>query len=268
MEGFVAAELGNAFDVEQAIEWGTLPLVCNNPDQRTQILDAYVNTYIKEEIKEEGAVRKVEPFLRFLAVAGIMNGEMGVGENIAREAKVPRSTVDTYFSILEETLVGHFLPAYRPHAKVREAAARKFYWFDPGVARGAAGLLFDPADAIWRGTALETLLFHELRVYNHTRNRNRLIAYYRTGNQEIDFVIETRKRTTTTKPQLVCIEVKHATEWRRAWEKPMRTLATSDAVHIDRMIGVYRGTEALHFDDLDVLPVQHFLSQLYEGKIF
>lgn len=269
MEGFVAGELGDRFDLSRAIEWGTLPLIWTQPTQSAQTLEAYVNTYIKEEIKEEGAVRKVEPFLRFLEIAGIVNGEVLVRENISREAKVPRSTVDTYFSILEDTLIGHFLPAYRPQAKVREATHAKFYWFDPGVARGAAGLLFDPVDAIWLGKALETYLFHELRVYNHTQQRHRLIAYYRTGaGQEIDFVIEVRKRTATTKARVVCIEVKHATRWRREWETAMRSLAASNTLTIDRMIGVYGGTESAHYDGLDILPIPTFLQQLYAGEIF
>ncbi len=269
MEGFVSKELGQHFDLQRALQWGTLPLIAMQPKHEADILETYVNTYIREEIREEGVVRRVAPFLRFLEVAGIINGEILVKENIARDAKVPRSTVDVYFSILEGTLVGHFLPAYRPQAKVREATHPKFYWFDAGVARGAAGLLRDPVDALWLGRALETLLFHELRVYNQMAGRHRPIAYYRTGaGQEIDFIIETEKRTTTKKPAVVCVEVKHARRWRREWETPMRSLAESRTVNVQRMIGVYSGTDRLHFDGLDVLPVADFLKQLFAGKIF
>jgi len=83
------------------------------------------------------------------------------GQNIAREVGVPRSSVDIYFSILEDTLLVHFLPAYLPRAKVREQIHPEFFWFDPGVAR-AAGLLFDPVDRIWKGSSLETMILHEL----------------------------------------------------------------------------------------------------------
>ena len=51
-------------------------------------------------------------------------------------------------------------------AKVHEAAHPKFYGFDAGVARAATGLHRDPVDRTWRGTALETLIYHELRVFN------------------------------------------------------------------------------------------------------
>jgi len=77
-----------------------------------------------------------------------LNAQLVNAQNIFREACLPRSSVDVYFSILEDTLLGHFLPSYRPRLKVREQAHPKFYWFYPGVARAAAGLLFDPADRL------------------------------------------------------------------------------------------------------------------------
>ncbi|HRZ39347.1 MAG TPA: AAA family ATPase, partial [Candidatus Paceibacterota bacterium] len=166
LEGFTAAELGDRFNLRAALEWGTLPFVALAASDAPDILAAYVNTYLKEEIREEGLVRQVPPFVRFLGVAGQFNGQAVNGHNIAREAAVPRTTVDAYFAILTDTLLGHFLPAWRPGAKVREAAHPKFYWFDPGVARAAAGWLRDPVDRLWLGTALETLVFHGLRVHN------------------------------------------------------------------------------------------------------
>ena len=95
---------------------------------------------------------------------------------------------------------------------MREATHPKFYWFDPwGVARAAAGLIREPTDRLWQGTALETLIFHELRVYNESSRKKRPLVYYRTARGvEIDFVAETRKRHTDGPAHLVAIEVKRA----------------------------------------------------------
>ena len=269
MEGFSYGELGDGFDLNFATQWGTLPLVHAAPQSAADILDAYVNTYIKEEIKEEGIVRRLQPFLRFLNIAGLLNGQVVNGQNIASEAAVPRSTVDTYFSILEDTLLGHFLPAYRPRLKVREQARPKFYWFDPGVARAASGLLFDPVDRMWQGCALETLIYHELRVYNHTRAKNRPLCFYRTGSgAEIDFIIETKKRQSQSSAHVVCIEVKLAQKWNRQWEHSMRSLSDDGRIGVDRMVGVYTGPRAYHFEGVDVLPVVDFLKALHQGEIF
>ena len=268
-EGFTASELGDRFDLSSALEWGTLPFVALAETDAPDILAAYVNTYLKEEIREEGLVRQVPPFVRFLGVAGQLNGQVVNGHNIAREAAVPRATVDSYFAILTDTLIGHFLPAWRPGAKVREAAHPKFYWFDAGVARAAAGLLRDPADRVWLGTALETLIFHELRVHNEISRQHRSLAYYRTpAGVEVDFIIETRKRQSTQPAHVVAIEVKLAEKWDRAWERPMRDLATQPGLKVDRAFGVYTGPRRYEYDDLTVLSAADFLRALHAGEVF
>jgi hypothetical protein len=70
MESFSAFELKDAFKLEFAMNWGMLPFVWNDPNTAADILAAYVNTYLKEELQAEGIIRSVPPFLRFLAVAG------------------------------------------------------------------------------------------------------------------------------------------------------------------------------------------------------
>lgn len=269
LDTFSFVELGHAFDIEFSLEWGLLPRVQMNRNHAADFLSAYVDTYLKEEIKEEGVVRQLPPFLRFLSIAGQLNGQLVNRQNIAREAGVPRSSVDVYFSILEDTLLGHFLTAYRPGAKVREQTHPKFFWFDSGVARAAAGLLFDPVDRIWKGSSLETMILHELKVHNHTQDKHRGIYFYRTGSGvEIDFVVETKKRQQSTIPHVVCLEVKLAEKWDRRWEKPMRSLRDHESIQVDRMIGVYTGARAYHYDGVDVLPVKEFLEQLHHGQIF
>ena len=269
MESFSYAELGKAFNLDFALNWGTLPFVHNEPDTAADILAAYVNTYLKEELLAEGLIRNVPPFVRFLAVAGQINGQILNVQNISREAAVARTTVDTYFSVLSDTLVGHILPAWRPGLKVRETAQPKFYWFDPGVARAVAGLLRDPIDRLWQGTALETLLYHELRVYNEVSGKHRQISYYRTpAGVEIDFIIETARRRPGNPPRVVAIEIKRAERWDPAWNKPMRNLADTSAVKVDRMIGVYCGSRSYRFEDIEVLPLEGFLDALFSGDVF
>jgi len=269
MESFSVAELRSEFDLRFSLDWGLLPFVQNEPEVAADILSAYVNTYLKEELQEEGLIRNVPPFVRFLAVAGQLNGQAVNAQNIAREAAVARSTADTYFTVLSDTLVGHFLPAWRPGLKVREVAQPKFYWIDPGVARAAAGLIREPADRLWQGTALETLIYHELRVYNQVSGKHRPLCYYRTpAGVEVDFVIEAARRRQDSPPRVVAIEVKRAERWDRTWEKSMHSLAGTSGVKVDRMIGVYCGSRTYHFEDVLVLPLAHFVKALYAGEVF
>jgi predicted AAA+ superfamily ATPase len=255
MESFSAAELSDGFNLDLALNWGLLPFVHNEPDDAADILAAHVNTYLKEELQAEGLIRNVPPFVRFLAVAGQINGQMVNVQNIARDAAVARSTVDTYFSVLTDTLVGHVLPAWRPGLKVREAAQPKFYWFDPGVARAAAGLLRDSADRLWQGTALETLIYHELRVYNEISRKHRPLSYYRTpAGVEVDFIIETARRRPGSLARVVAIEVKRAERWDRSSFPPYRTLhlAPFAALREERKAGCLSGkgmTESFKYEE-------------------
>jgi len=269
LAAFSCKELGDAFDVEFSLQWGFLPYVQLDRKNAADILNSYINTYIREEIKEEGIVRSLPPFLRFLNIAGQLNGQRVNKLNISRDAGLPRSSVDVYFSILEDTLLGNFLPAYRPNVKVREQTHPKFYWFDPGVARSAAGLLFEPVDRLWKGIALENIIYHELKIHNLTQNKNRDISFYRTrSGLEIDFIIETKKRRPSSNARVVCLEVKMAEKWNRRWERPMRSLSSSGRIHVDKMFGIYAGKRAYRFDGIDILPLQDFLKRLHQGNVF
>jgi predicted AAA+ superfamily ATPase len=253
----------------QVLEWGTLPMVVLEPEAAKDILSTYVGTYIREEIKEEGLVRKLDPFLRFLDVAGQLNGNLVNAMAVAREAQVPRKSVESYFEILLDTWMAHRLPAFQPGAKVREAGHPKFYWFDPGVARAAARRMDQALDELSRGAAFETLVFAQLRAYERQRGTQRQISYYRTrSGAEVDFVVELERKTLRQPPRVACIEVKSAKRWDSSWEKPMRELAASGTVRTAALVGVYAGETRLERDGVTVLPFSQFVEALEAGELY
>ena len=97
-------------------------------------LSAYIDVYLKEEIKEEALVRNLNTFQRFLEVAALTDGEMINNNNIAQDCGVSANTVGNYFDILEDTLLGFRVPAYTKTMKRRLVQAPRFYYFDIGVA--------------------------------------------------------------------------------------------------------------------------------------
>lgn len=267
METLTSAEIGGG-DFDSLIERGGLPLVINEPELAAETLEAYVHTYLREEIQQEGLIRKTEPFIRFLQIAGTLNGQVVNRLNLSREASVPRATLDVYFSILEDTLIGHHLPAYRPGAKVREAAHPKFYFFDPGVARAAAGYGLQPADSVWKGFALETWLYHELRVWNSVFKKGAHFFYYKTGaDGEIDFVLERSRKTVSKKAEIDLIEVKNSTTWDRRWEAGARRFKESGVAKVHGMWGIYRGDRRYDFDGFKVYPVEDFCRMLGKNEL-
>ena len=104
---------------------------------------------------------------------------------IARDAAVARPTVQGYFDILVDTLVGVWLPAWRPRAKVKEVAHPKFYFFDPGAVRALAGRSREPLDREERGPLLETYVLHELRAW---MNRSGTGGQLAPSRSEVDFI--------------------------------------------------------------------------------
>ena len=74
---------------------------------------AYVQLYLREEIRAEALVRNLPGFVRFLPVAALLNAQVINVAGIARDAGVARTTVQGYLDILE----GHVARA--PVAGVR-----------------------------------------------------------------------------------------------------------------------------------------------------
>ena len=131
-------ELGEDFDLERTLQVGALPLVLDS-DSPHETLRAYVQLYLREEIKGEALVRNLPGFARFLPVAGLFHGQLVNVSGIARDAGVARTTVEGYLGVLEDTLLVRRLPAYEARLRVRERKHPKLYWVDPGVARAAKG---------------------------------------------------------------------------------------------------------------------------------
>jgi len=258
------------FKFQDLIDWGTLPLILSAPDHRAETLEAYIDNYLRQELIEEGIVRKMDPFSRFLYVAGQMNGQILNVENIAREAKVKRPSVDNYFEVLTDTLLGFRLRAYQPGLRVNEVTHPKFYFFDSGVARAAAGLTRDEIDDAYRGFLFETFILNEVSCYNQYLGKKRDLFYYalRSGG-DIDLIIQLQKRTQTRSDRVIAIEIKLGKKIRSEWlDFLIRFDSDQKNTIAQRKIIVYNGTTPETRHGIDILPVEVFLTELYQGKIY
>ena len=134
---FTSVELGSGFHLQSALTHGSLPGLqeIDSNDDRAAFLRAYALTYLKEEIWAEQAVRKLDPFRAFLEVAAQCNSELINYTRIARDVSVDTKTVQSYFAILADTLLGFLLEPYHASVRKRQTQAPKFYFFDPGVKR-------------------------------------------------------------------------------------------------------------------------------------
>lgn len=256
----VYAEYGDLTTLDEALAFGTLPSIVTGKSTRIEQLEAYVGTYLREEIKEEALTRNVGNFGRFLEVAALVNGQVTNLANIARDASIPRATVATYFEILVDTLLGTWLPAWTPRAKVKEVAHPKFYFFDCGVVRAIQKLLRDQVGSAERGILFETWLLNELNAYIAYAGIGGELSYWRTSDgAEVDFIW---KRGAN----IVAIEVKSTSRWKDEYNSGLQSLLSSNLA-IKACYGIYCGHEMLKKSFGFVLPWEEFLRRLYAGDI-
>ena len=235
---------------------GSLPAMIDS-DRYKEDLRAYVGTYLHEEIRAEGLARSIENFSRFLEVAGLSNGEQINFTAVAADAGVPPRTVREHYQILEDTLVGHQLPAYQKTSKRKPAATAKFYFFDVGVANTLRRVsnIEEGSDAY--GRALEHQVFLELRSYLDYRRLDLPLTYWRSRAQhEVDFVLGDE----------IAIEVKAKQRISFRDYKSLNVLA--EEIPLRRRIVVCGEKLPRRADDgTEIMPVAHFFDELWGGQL-
>lgn len=252
---FVSTELPD-FNLEQAVNYGMLPphYLAKNPQRR---LSAYIDVYLKEEIKEEALVRNLNAFQRFLEVAALTDGEMVNYQNIAQDCGVSANTVMSYFDILEDTLIGFRMPAYTKTMKRRLVQAPRFYYFDVGVANHLLHRKNLVRGTVEYGHAFEHLVVQELRAWlGYTQSTDRL-SYWRTyTGQEVDVVIGDAR---------VAIEIKSVEE---VLPRHLKGLKAFKADYPEcRSIIVSLDPIERRMGDVECLPVLKFFKMLWSGEI-
>ncbi|MEK7122825.1 MAG: AAA family ATPase [Patescibacteria group bacterium] len=191
---FTQHELGEQFHLERALAYGTLPKVfsLSSEEDVRNFLRSYAQTYVKEEIRSEGLIRNLDSFRGFLSVVAAENGAILSWSNIAREAGIHAKTVQAHYSILEDTLLGFFLPAYARSLRKRQKTHPKFYFFDTGVVRALTGMLTIPLHpgTSEYGRAFEHFFIAEFLRLNASLQKDFSFSYFATHDIEIDLVVE------------------------------------------------------------------------------
>jgi len=189
---FTYYEIEKSFELDDVLRFGALPSVYGKGEQeKIDLLTAYTNIYLREEIQSEGIVRNLGGFSRFLDVAANQFGEMISFSNVGRECGLPTRTVQSYYEILEDTLVGFRLESWRKSLRKRLTGHPKFYLFDMGVTNAINRCLSVLPDSISRGHLFEQFIVLETyRLLKYLQCESR-IFYWRTNTgAEIDLVVE------------------------------------------------------------------------------
>ena len=199
-------EIPEEIPLSTLLKFGALPPVVKaEKDLKIKLLQSYVNTYLKEEIEREAQLKKMDSFIHFLRLAAYENGNTLNFSNIGREAGVSPKTTQSYFELLQHTLIGFFLYPYLKSQRKRFSKHPKFYFFDTGVVSALQNKL--SVDLIPKtpdyGDFFEHFLILEVMRLNDYFNKEFRFSYFRTERgAEVDLVIETPNE------KLIAIEIK------------------------------------------------------------
>jgi predicted AAA+ superfamily ATPase len=250
MHPFTAAELGKSFSLDKSLQTGLIPVVERSIDP-AKTLSAYVDIYLREEIRAEGLVRNLGAFARFLEIISFSHGTVLNVSNLARECQTGRGIITGYIDILEDLLLAYRLPVFAKRAKRKTASHPKFFLFDNGLYRRLRQRGPLDIESEISGPALEGLVGQHLRAYSDFAIPDSILYYWRSmAGNEVDFVIYGDKI-------FKAVEVKNT--------KVIRPLDYSGLVSFGDdypeagLILLYRGSVLMRHRNILVVPVEQFL---------
>ncbi len=248
-------ELGVKFSLAKQLQRGFLPAVIEHPEPDS-FLNSYVNTYLKEEVQQEGLVRNLSNFARFLEVASFSQASILNMTAVARDCAIERKVVENYFQILEDLLIAERVPVFQKRAKRKMVTHPKFFYFDVGVYRTLRprGPLDQPSEI--GGVALETFVFQELRALNHYKNWNFGIYTWRTqSHAEVDFVLYGEKG-------IFALEIKGSTRIRSEDLKGLNFFL--EDYPNAKAYFLYLGKEKRFIEGIQAIPILDFIYHIHD----
>lgn len=251
---FTRQELGSDFELRKALSIGLLPFVYYSDDPYED-LKSYVADYLKEEIAAEAIARNISAFSRFLEVAALCHGKMVNYTQVGSDAAVPVSTVREYFQILEDTLLGAMLPAYKETKKRKAVGTAKFYFFDNGCVNALTGRKKFPPRTPEFGDAFESYIHHELKSYCSYNQAGELSYWRSTSMFEVDFILDGK----------IAIEVKGKEQISK---KELRGInALKEEGLMERYIVVGMHDRRRIENEIELIPWEDFLTELWSGGL-
>lgn len=259
----VSHEVQKPIELQKVCSYGMLPKAYLSESSREveDYLDTYVNAYLQEEIKGEALTRNLAGFARFLEIAARQNAQITNVSNISKDAMVARLTVQGYFEILCDTMLGSWLQPWKLRTSNKQVLSPKFYFFDSGVARAMTGRIAYPPTSDELGFLFETYIFHEVKTYlSYSRLKYNLYYWRSYDDVEVDLICETRNG-------FVAIEIKSTDRWEKRFHLGFARLKEDMKNKLTNGYGVYGGERSLVSENVKVFPFNQFLKKLWNGEV-
>ena len=257
--GLTAGELGREFDLDRMLNHGYLPR--SLPVRPAQAPARRVRRRLPQG---GGRRRGVGP-----QPAGLLGPSSTPQRSATPSSSTSRASAATVASratpsevtsqILEDTLLGRWLPAYRKRPKRRVIGAPKFYFSDVGVVNHLSLAWRAGAGSELYGKAFENWVMHELSAFVRYREVDGELSYWRLASGvEVDFVLGDMR---------LAIEAKSSERVTSDHLAGLRTLV-QDHPRVRRRIVVCREPRARRTEDgIEILPASVFVQRLWTGEL-
>jgi predicted AAA+ superfamily ATPase len=128
-------------DLLTRLAFGELPgIVTAEEAHRAEMLHAYTQLHLEEEMRREAMVKDWPAFVRFLRLAAVESGQMVNYNKISKDVGLSVPTIKNHYQLLEDMFLGFRLPAFSGSPRKNLLSTDRFQFFDLGIRHAAAGL--------------------------------------------------------------------------------------------------------------------------------
>ena len=219
----VLAELERRVVASGALDWravvqtGGFPrAVAAPPDQRSRLLDDYVEVFANRDIRELIAVDSSPRLEAFVRLTAAWTGQELNASHLSNDLGVPVTTIRRWLEALRRSYLIELVPPYSRNAGARVIRAPKMFAVDSALAMAAA------RETAPTGFHLETFIASDLQVWKDGAVSRAVYYWRQASGPEVDFVLEEQSK-------VLPVEVKSAT-----------TVERSDARHLKRFRELYQ----------------------------
>jgi predicted AAA+ superfamily ATPase len=234
---------------------GGFPEALTRPDaaRRAAWFGSYVTTILERDVRDLANVQHLRELPRLLRlIAARSCGVLNLAD-LARDARLPLTTLQRHWALLEAVFFVQTLPAWSGNLTSRLAKTPKLLLGDTGLLCHLLALDADrlKTDDLMTGAVLESFVTSELfKQVTWSETRPSLFHYRTHKQQEVDIVMEDRRG------RLVGIEVKKTASPSSSDFKGLKHLQEMTGKRFLRGVLLYTGAESVPFGkDFYALPV-------------
>lgn len=234
---------------------GYPPLVTRAADARRNAWFAsYLSTLVQRDVRELANIDGLTEMPRLLAALAARASTLLNFADIARDLKMPQTTLKRYLTLLETTFLVQTLPAWSTNLASRLVKAPKLLLNDSGLISHLIGMgMEDTANPSFPvGGLVENFVVMELRkLASWSRTQPKLYHFRLHTGPEVDIVLEDRAGN------IVGVEVKAGANVDSGDFRGLRTLAAAAGKRFRRGIVLYTGGQTVPFGaNLHAVPIE------------